>query len=128
MAAVDRELGPPVAGQQAPRFGPDVVAVAPDQGPFGGLDTDLRQVAGQAEIVELANRVRLEVDTDPEGLKFPHRLIDPDRHADLVAGERQRQPGDPGTGDQNGVGVSGHQGTLGQRRPNVTLSERRPRR
>ena len=40
LAAVHRVLRPAVAGQQAARLGIDVVAVAPDQGPFARLDAD----------------------------------------------------------------------------------------
>ena len=56
-----------------------------------------------AEIVELAHRIGLQVDADAERPHLAHRLEDDAAHADLVEGERGCQPADAAAGDEHEV-------------------------
>ena len=58
-----------------------------------------------AEVVELANGVGLQVDADAERLRIGDRLEDDARHADLVEREREAHAADAASGDQDGAGV-----------------------
>ena len=67
LAAMNRILGPGVACEEAARLRVDVVAVEPDQGPFFGRQPDhIERVLPEAEIIELAHGIGLEVDADAE--------------------------------------------------------------
>jgi len=104
LAAVHRVLRPAIAGQQAARLGVDVVAVAADKRPLTCLDADrVQQFAADAEVVELANGVRLQVDADTERLRIGDRLEHHARHADLVEREREAHAADAASGDQDGL-------------------------
>ena len=94
-AAVDRELRPVVAGLETARLAPDPLpeAVAVDQlpGPHAG-GVELRQ---QAQRRQLLDRVRQEVDADPEFAHLRRLLEDLDLDAPLGQAERCGQPADP---------------------------------
>jgi hypothetical protein len=104
LAAVHCVLRPAVAGEQAARLGVDVVAVAADQRPFAGLDADaVQHLAADAEVIELANGVGLQVDADAERLRIGDGLVHHARHADLVKRERESHAADAASGDQDGL-------------------------
>ncbi len=104
LAAVDRILRPPVAGQPAAGFAIDVRAIEPDQGPLLGRHADgLELSLADAEVVEFAHGVGLQVDADAERPHLPHRLIDDAGHADLMQGQRRRQAADAASGDNHEI-------------------------
>ncbi len=106
LAAVHRVLRPAIARQQAARLGIDVIAVAADQGPLAGLDADgVEQLVVEAEVVQLAHGIGLQVDADAQRLQLGHGLEDDARHADLVQREGERDAADAAAGDQHGAGV-----------------------
>ena len=74
--AVDRVLGPPVAGGEATRFAPDSLPVLVEHDEFAGREPLSGQIPGQAQLAQLAHRVREHVDADPEILDLPS-LHDP---------------------------------------------------
>ncbi len=97
-------LRPLVAGQQAAGLGIDVVAVEADQRPLLGGQADAIEVGlRDAEVVELAHRVGLQVHADAQRAHLAHRLEHDARHADLVQRQRRRQPADAAAGDEYGV-------------------------
>ena len=55
----------------------------------------------QAELDQLAHRMRQHVDADAERLQFRHALEHAGGNADLVQAERQRQPANAAAGDEN---------------------------
>ena len=102
LAAVHRVLRPTVAGEQAASLGVDIVAIAPDQRPFAGLDADAVQHLGvDAEVIELANGVRLQVDTDTERLEVLNRFQHHTGHTDLMEGEGDTQSSDAAPGNED---------------------------
>ena len=94
-------MRPAVAGVSTPRLGPDVVAIAADQRPLLGLDPDVGEPVGESEIVELPNRVGLEVDPDPLEPDRHRRFEDADRYPDLMEREGRGQPADAATRDND---------------------------
>jgi len=53
----------------------------------------------EAELEELAYRVRLQIDADPEGLEPRHRLVHPAAQTDLMQAEREAEAADSGSSD-----------------------------
>ena len=103
---VHRVLRPAVAREQAARLGVDVVAVAPHQRPLARLDADgVEHLLADAELVELAHRVGLQVDAHPQRLQGGHGLQDHTGHADLVQREGEGHAPDAAAGDQDGAGI-----------------------
>ena len=115
-----RVLRPVVAGGPAPWFGPDLGAVDFGEEEFVRLDGNRRQFVGEAQLDEFANRVRLEVDAQPERLEFGSSLIHPDRDVQLVARERNGEPGDPSTSDDHV-----HEPTVARRRSRLSMRRSR---
>ena len=77
LAAMHGVLLPVVAGELAARLGIDVVAVQPDQRPFPGRQPDaVERRLADAEIVEFAHRIGLQVDADAERPHLAHLLED----------------------------------------------------
>src|SRR3546814_645325 len=91
LAAVDRELWPAVAGGLAARFRPDELAALGVVGELGRAHAEAVELPQQAELVELAHRMRQQVDADAERLQRRRGLEDLDRPARLVQRERDRQ-------------------------------------
>ena len=56
-----------------------------------------------AEIVEFAHGIGLQIDADAERAHLAHRFEDDARHADLMQRQRRRQPADAAAGDEYGV-------------------------
>ena len=99
-----RVLRPLVAGEQPARLGVDVVAVEPDQRPFLGRQAHAVEVGlREAEIVELAHGVGLQIDADAERAHLADRFEDDAGHADLVQRQRCRQPADAAAGDDDAI-------------------------
>ena len=81
-----------------------VVAVEPHQGPLPGRQADAIEVPlRNAEVVEFPHRIGLQVDADAQRSHLAHRLEHDARHADLMQGERRRQPADAAAGDEYGI-------------------------
>ena len=101
-AAVHRILRPLVAGAQAARLGVHLLAVQSDQHPFPGLQPDGVELLGpDPEFVELAHRVRLQVDAHPERLEVPHGFQHEARHADLMQGQSDTQSSNAAPGNED---------------------------
>ena len=100
-AAMDRELRPFVTGLDAARFAPDRLAVLGEVGEFLGADGGCIKRVLQAEFDQFAHRMRQHVDADAERPQLGHAFEDPDGNADLVQAERQRQPANATTRDEN---------------------------
>ena len=89
-------MRPLVAGRQAPGLAVDQLAVAGEERVVLRLAGDRRQRLLQAKRAELLDRMRAEIDADPERVDFGRRLEHPDA-AGAAAGvdrERQRQAAD----------------------------------
>ena len=100
LAAMNRILRPVVAGQEPARLGIDVVAVKPDQRPFLCGQADAVEILlGDAEIIEFAHGIGLQIDADAERAHFPHRFEDDAGHADLVERQGCCQPANAAAGD-----------------------------
>ena len=103
-AAMDRVLRPVVAGVLSARFGIDVMAVEADQRPFFRRQADTIHLGrADAEIIEFAHGVRLEVDADAEWTHFAHGFVDDAGNPDLLQGQRRRQTADAAAGDDHGI-------------------------
>ena len=82
-----------IAGEPPARLRVDVVAVQADQRPlFRGHANLVELCFRDAEVVELAHRVGLQVDADTERLHLAHGLEHQARHADLVKREGVANP------------------------------------
>ncbi len=105
LPAVHRVLRPAVAGEQAARLGVHLVAVAAHQRPFARLDADgVEHFSAQAQVIELAHGIGLQVDAHAQRLQLGHRFEHDAGHADLMQRERQRHAADAAAGDQHRVG------------------------
>jgi hypothetical protein len=82
-APVNRDLRPAVAGAQAARLGPDALAALGVVGELGARDPRGFERCAQPELVQLAHRVRQEVDADAERPQLGHRLEHAHREACL---------------------------------------------
>ena len=100
-AAVDRELGPAIAGCNAARLGPDMQPFLGVQAVVAGANANAVQALLQAQLAELSHCAGLQVDTHAKRTDLRHRLENLERHANLVAGQRQGESGDPAAGDEN---------------------------
>ncbi|MEZ5218361.1 MAG: hypothetical protein R2715_17685 [Ilumatobacteraceae bacterium] len=99
MAAMDRELRNGIAGREPARFAPDELAVAVEEGEFGGLHTEGQDPIEQPQPVEDRHRVGQQVDADPQRTELGDRLVDLDLDAPFVQRHRGRQPADASAGD-----------------------------
>jgi hypothetical protein len=101
LPAVHRVLRPVVAGEQPARLRIDVVAVQPDQRPFLRRNANPVEVLRrEAEVVELAHCIRLQVDADTERAHVAHRLEHDAGDPDLVQRQRRREPAEAAARDQ----------------------------
>ena len=100
-AAMDRELRPFVTGLDAARLAPDRLAVLGEIRELLGADSGRIERVVQAELDQFAHRMRQHVDADAERPQLGHAFKDFCRNADLVQAERQRQPADAATRDEN---------------------------
>ena len=89
VAAVDRVLRPAVAGGDSSRLGPDQLAELVVIGEGGGLDGDLGKLVAKAELDQLADGVRLQIDADAE--RLDRRNLLEDRHVDARRMQAQRR-------------------------------------
>jgi hypothetical protein len=80
LAAVNGELRPAIAGGNAARLAPDPLAVFGVVGELRGRDPNGVQLVEQAELRELACRVRKHVDPDTKLLDARRRLV----HVDVT--------------------------------------------
>src|SRR5688500_15953903 len=98
-----RVLRPAVTGEQTARLGVHVLAVQSYERPLPRLQADSVQLAGtNPELVQLAHRVRLQVDPDAKRLQLGDGLEHEARHADLLQGERDTESADSATGNEYG--------------------------
>ena len=104
LAAMNRVLRPVVSGQEPPGLGIDVIAVESDQRPFFcGQAHAVEIVLGEAEIVEFAHGIGLQIDADAERAHVPDRFEDNAGHADLVERQGCRQPANAAAGDDHKI-------------------------
>ena len=79
-----------IARLQTPRFGVNIVAIAPHQGPFQRGQAHLAQhIGANPKIEQLAHGIGLQVDAHAQRLDLGHRLEHGAGHTDLM--QRQRQ-------------------------------------
>ena len=102
-AAMDGDLRPPIARREATRLVPDRLAALGEVRQRRRGQAVGGEVVGQAERVELADRVRQQVDAHTERLDAIDALEHPDRKAGTMQAERGGQPADPTTGDDDVV-------------------------
>ena len=70
---------------------------------FAGRPTRSRSALRDAEIVELAHGVGLQIDADAERAHLAHRFEDDAGHADLVQRQGRRQPANAAAGDDHKI-------------------------
>src|SRR3569833_2317262 len=104
-AAVDRELRPFIAGLQPARFRPDLLAVLGEVGELLGSHGGGVELVEEAELDQLAARVRQDVDADADRLELGDALENPDLDANLVQAERDGEPGNAAAGHKHGHGI-----------------------
>src|SRR6266545_1526787 len=122
IGAMDRELRPVVAGVAAAWLLVDELAVAAVEGELARLDGASGQRVLQAKLAELTHAVRQDVDADAQRLDLGRRLEHARGNAGLMQAERQRQPADAATDDQD-IGVVTHSGLIPRL---ATTSAQRP--
>ena len=99
-----RVLRPVVAREFAARLRIDVVAVQSDQRPFARRKADPVEVGlGDAEVVEFAHGIGLQIDADAERAHVAHRFEDDTGHANLMERERSREPANAAAGNDHAV-------------------------
>ena len=102
LAAVHGVLRPLVPGEPPAPLRVDVVAVQADQRPLFRGHADLVELRFRdAEVIELAYCVGLQVDADAERFHLAHGLEHRARHADLMKGQGRGQPANPATGNEH---------------------------
>ena len=102
------DLWPSVPGRQTPRLIPDEFAAFGEVGQRRRSQAFREQVVTEPEGVELADRVRKEVDAHTERLDPIDALEDPHREPGAVQAQRHRQTTDSTPGDDDVVHPSGH--------------------
>src|SRR6478735_2260043 len=100
-AAMDRELRPFVPGLDPARLAPYRLAVLGKIRKFTGTHARRVEAVVQAELDQLAHRMRQYVDADAERLQLGHAFEYFGGNADLVQAERQRQAADAAARDEN---------------------------
>src|SRR3569832_1230523 len=105
-AAMNRELRPFVAGLEAARLRPDLLAVLGVVGVLFGAHVCLFEPVEETELDQLAVCMRQDVDADADRLQFRNALEDPHLDADLVQAECDGQPGNAAAGHEHGHEVS----------------------
>ena len=99
-----RVLRPVVAREFAARLRIDVVAVQSDQRPFARRKADPVEVGlGDAEVVEFAHGIGLQIDADAERAHVAHRFEDDTGHANLMERKRSREPANAAAGNDHVV-------------------------
>ena len=103
VGAVDGKVRPLMPGGEPPGLAVDELAVAGEEGIVLRLAGDRRERVLQPERAQLLDRVRPEIDADPERADFRRRLEHPDpaRHIGGVDGQRQRQSADAAADDDD---------------------------
>ena len=100
IAAVDRILRPGIAGGAAARLAPDELPVPVVVGERRGLDRGVGERPAEAQLDQLAHRVGLKIDPEPERIdardRFEDAALDPRRRQ----AERRREPADAAADDQ----------------------------
>ena len=91
MPAMYRNLGPFVTRQKPAFLAPDQLASFGEIRQMIGSQANRLELAQQAELVEFANGVRKQVDTDAERLHLIDGLKNADRKPSLMETERSRQ-------------------------------------
>src|SRR5690606_25800824 len=107
VAAVDRVLGPVVAGRLAGRLAVDELAVAVEEDRLAGVHAQRIQRRQQAQFVEFAGGVRQQVDAHAQRPDLGHGFIDAAADAGLVQAQRQHQAAHAGA-DNDDFGVALH--------------------
>src|SRR5688500_13010330 len=98
-----RVLRPVVTGEQTARLRVHVLAVQPHERPLARRQPDrIQSVGADTELVELADRVRLQVDAYAERLELRDGFEHAARHADLLQRQRDTESADSATGDDYG--------------------------
>ena len=101
-AAVDRQLGPRIAGGQAAGLDPDALAEPVAQHQLAGADGEGLERREQAELGQLSDGVGQEVDADAELGEDRRALQQLDvREAGVVQRHRERQPSDAAPDDDH---------------------------
>ena len=83
------------------RLREDELAVLGEEDGLLGAHSDGIQSRQQAQLGQLANRVRQEVDADAKRLEFRHRFVDAAGDSGLMQAERQGQSADAGAQDDD---------------------------
>jgi hypothetical protein len=96
VAAMDRVLRPVVARGGARRFAEHQLAVGVEEHRLLRAHPDGVERGQQAQLAELARRMRQQVDAHAQGLQFGHRFVDAAGDAGLVQAQRQGEAADPG--------------------------------
>jgi hypothetical protein len=101
VAAMDGKMRPLVSGRASPRLAIDQLAVARKEGIVLGLAGDRRERALEPQIAQLLDRMRPEINADPEREDFRRGLehADAARRLGGVDGQRQRQPANAAADD-----------------------------
>ena len=98
---MDRILRPVVAGELAARLAPDRPALRRKISNLLGAQADCVKLLGQAQLIQLAHCMRLQIDPNPKWAQLFHRFKNAKRHAHLMQAQPQRQPANACTRDQH---------------------------
>ncbi len=98
-AAMDADLGKPVAAEFAARLLVDELAEAVEEAAFAVLDTGGEQFLVEAQRGKLAHGVRQQRDADAELLDLGRALVNASLDPALLEIERQRKPADAAADD-----------------------------
>ena len=105
LTAMDRDLRPLVARLAAARLAPDRLAEAVEVRERRRRDALALDAVREAELGELAHRVRQQVDADAEGAQLADAVVDPDvALADRVKAQRCGETADAGADDDDPQG------------------------
>ena len=101
VGAMDGKMRPLMPGGEPPGLAIDELAVAGEEGIVLRLAGDRRERVLQPERAQLFDRMRSEIDPDPERADVRRRLEDPNpaRHVSGMGSQRQRQPADASADD-----------------------------
>jgi len=96
-----RVLRPGVAACDAAWLAEQQLAALVEERDLRRLDREPRQVIGQAQVEQLADRVRQQVDADAERLQLLRALDDGRSDSRGVQGQRGGESADARTGDED---------------------------
>src|ERR1700677_2770101 len=98
---MDRVLWPSISGQQPSWLAANQLPEFVEKAQFPRCHADRSQCVPEPKLGKFAHRRRLQINACPKWSGVAHRLVDADRNAGLMQAEREAQPTDAASGNDD---------------------------